>query len=234
MINRFFFCFVLFLCSIVLCMSILLTLSGRHPHYPCFIQHFKRKTWVDGPCSGVRENKGIFKMRGMIFFQVRWQQKNEGKIKKVDERRHEMHSFTSTLPHLLSFIFSSFSLFLFLRDGGFPVTWVLGSPVLILSLVVHQISFSFSLIIIHFMSLCLQLPVSSFLSFFCFCSSLCQVSWAFYHCVAACLWQGSLAGRKAGWWPLRSWVTQVRCKRCPWGACVSYLCGMPENTHPLS
>lgn len=38
---------------------------------------------------------------------------------------------------------------------------------------------------------------------------------------AACLWRGSSAGRKAGWWPLRSVVTQVRCKRCPWGACVS-------------
>lgn len=38
---------------------------------------------------------------------------------------------------------------------------------------------------------------------------------------AACLWQGSFAGRKAGWWPLRSPVTQVRCKQCPWGACVS-------------
>lgn len=48
--------------------------------------------------------------------------------------------------------------------------------------------------------------------------------------LAACLWQGSLAGRKAGRWPLRSWVIQVRCWRCPWGASVSYLCGMPENT----
>lgn len=38
---------------------------------------------------------------------------------------------------------------------------------------------------------------------------------------AACLWRGSFAGRKAGWWPLRSPVTQVRCKQCPWGACVS-------------
>lgn len=52
--------------------------------------------------------------------------------------------------------------------------------------------------------------------------------------LAACLWQGSLAGRKAGRWPLRSWVIQVRCWRCPWGASVSYLFGMPENTSAMS
>lgn len=51
---------------------------------------------------------------------------------------------------------------------------------------------------------------------------------------AMCLWQGSLAGRKAGWWPLRSGVDSGPVQAVPIGARVSDLCDMPENTHPLS
>lgn len=83
----------------------------------------------------------------------------------------------------------------------------------------------------------INVSVLSFGLFFLFLFALAPLSAGFPELIisplAACLWQGSLAGRKAGWWPLRSWVTQVRCKRCPWGASVSYLCGMPENTHAL-
>lgn len=97
----------------------------------------------------------------------------EGKWKKkIDESRHEMHSFTLTLSYSRSFVFSFFfSSSLSLGDWGFPVTWALGSPLFILSLVLHHISFSFSLTIFHliFMSLCpwslsLSLPPSIFLS----------------------------------------------------------------------
>lgn len=162
-------------------MSILLTLSGRHPHYPCFIQHFKRKTWVDGPCSGVcwakREQRN-FQNEGHNFFQVRWQQKNRGKIKKVDEGRHEMHSFTLTLSHSLSFIFSSLSLSPSLsvpRGWGVSCNLSIGFSLARPVTCCPSNLFLFTLIIFHFIftSLRPRLPVSSFLSFFCLCSSLC-------------------------------------------------------------
>lgn len=129
---------------------------------------------------------------------------------------------------LFHFLFSLSLSLSFPWDWGFPVIWALGFPSLTLSLVLHHISFSPPPTIFSFInsSLCLWLLVSV---------SFCWVSWAYYQCVCSMFVTGQLwqEGRQ-GWWPLRSWVTQVRCKRCPWGACVSYLCWMPENTHPLS
>lgn len=113
-----------------------------------------------------------------------------------------MHSFTFTRL-LLSFIFfSSFSLSLALslRDWGFPVTWALGSPLLILSPVLHHISFSFFLTIFHVISISLC-PLITRLSLSVSLSSrlvpLWCVSWAYYQCVCSVFVTGQL-GRKEG------------------------------------
>ena len=106
-----------------------------------------RLEWMDRAqeCADQRENKGGFQTEGHDFVLVRWEPKDRrGKFEKLDERRHEMHSFTLTLSHSVSFIFF-LPLSLSLRDWGFPVTWALGSPLLILSLVLRHISFSSSM-----------------------------------------------------------------------------------------
>lgn len=125
-----------------------------------------------------------------------------------------MNSFTHACSFSLSFSLFSFSLTLTLRDWGFPVTWALSSPLLNLSLVLHHFCFSLSLTsfsvslepwlsILHALSLSLSLLSFALLYL--------RVSWAYYiNVFAVCLWQGSLTGRKTGWWPLRSWMTQVR------------------------
>lgn len=157
-------------------------------------------------CADQRENKGTFKIKGTILFCLDENQRTGGKMKKkIDESRHEMHSFTLTLSYSRSFVFSFFfSSSLSLGDWGFPVTWALGSPLFILSLVLHHISFSFSLTIFHliFMSLCpwsLSLSLSLLLSFSLppSQSSLCWVSWAYYQCVCSVFVTGQL-GRKEG------------------------------------
>lgn len=132
---------------------------------------------------------------------------------------------------VLSFIFYFF-LSLSLRDGGFPVTWTPGSPLLILSLG-HHISFSFSVTIFHFFSpsLCPWLPVS-LLSLYASLSLL--FLWRFLSLLSVCLqcvcdraaWQ---EGRQAdGHWDLE-WLrsgassahgehvfpTSVKCQRTP-------------------
>lgn len=235
MINWFFFSNrFLFLCSIVLYMPILLTLSGRHPHYPSFIHHFKRKTWVDGPYSGVcRPKREQRKMKGLILFWLDEKQKYRREMEKLDEKRNALLH-----PHWSHSLFFIFSFFLSLS-----APWGLG--------VSCNLSIGFSLCLsCHLFSIIsLSLSPKPFLfhfhvslpmlfRFLSLSFALAPLSAGFPELIisvfAACLWQGSLAGRKAGWWPLRSWVTQVRCKRCPWGVCVSYLCGMPENTHPLA
>ena len=222
-------------------MSILLTLSGRHPRYPSFIHHIKRKTSVDGPCSGVcrpkREQRN-FQNEGNDFVLVRWKPKNRREMEKLDERRHEMHSFTLTLSHFFFLFLSlSFSLALPVSRGlgvscnlsiGFSLVYTVTCSPSYLSLLPWPFSISFPYLSAN------NYPFLSFLLSASLFVAPAPLSAGFPERIisvfAACFWQGSLAGRKAGWWPLRSWVTQVRCKRCPWGACVSYLCGMPENT----
>lgn len=166
MINIFYL--VVFLCSIVLCMSILLTLSGRHPHYPYFIHHFKRKTWVDGPCSGVCKPKGEqrnFHNEEHYFVLLRRKPKNRRREKPWNALLH---------PHPVSFSLQFFLLFfsrcLSLRDWGFPVTWALGSPLPILSLVLNDISFylfhfPFHSVSVYMISLSLSLSLLSVLGF---------------------------------------------------------------------
>lgn len=131
--------------------------------------------------------------------------------------------------------FLLFSLALSRGDWGFPVTWAVGSPSLILTLVHHHISFSLTISLLylfgHDSSLSISFSVHRSFARAPLSAGLPELIISVF---AACLWQGSLAGRKAGRWPLRSWVTQVRLKRCPWGACVSYPSGMPQNTRPLS
>lgn len=231
------------LCSIVLYMSILLTLSGRHPHYPSFIHHFKRKTRVDGPCSGVcrpkREQRNL-QNEGHDFVLVRWKPKSRREMEKLDARRREMHSFTLTLSHSLSlsFLFSlSLSLSPPVSRGlgvscnlsiGFSLVCTVTCSPSYLSLLPWPFSISFPYLSANdYPFLSLLLSVSLFFAPAPLSAGFPELIISVF---AACFWQGSLAGRKAGWWPLRSWVTQVRCKRCPWGACVSYLCGLPENT----
>lgn len=101
---------VLFLCSIVLYMSILLTLSCRHPHYPPFIHHFKRQTWVDGPRSGVcrpKREQSNFQSEGHDFVLLRWKPKN-----RMENRKERWEKTWNALAHPHSFSFSlSFSLF---------------------------------------------------------------------------------------------------------------------------
>lgn len=142
-----------------------------------------------------------------------------------------MNSFTHACSFSLSFSLFSFSLTLTLRDWGFPVTWALSSPLLNLSLVLHHFCFSLSLTsfsvslepwlsILHALSLSHFFPLhSSICGFPELIISMCL------QCVCdRAAWQ---EGRQAdGSGP-------VRCKRCPWGACVSYSSGMPQNTHPL-
>lgn len=200
MINRFFSGG--FLCSIVLYVFILITLSGRHPCFTSFT-HFKKKHmrgWtILRSVPTKNQNKGLWKWRaGMVVFC--WHEKRKQE-EKWNDRGHEMHSFTLSLFH-------------FLPQGlGVSCNLSIGFSLVILSLVLHHLSLaplSFSLSSASFPLA--PLPAG-------FPELIISVS-------AACLWRGSLTGRKAGWWPQRSWVTQVRCRQCPWGACVSYLCGM--------
>lgn len=78
--------FLLFwlLCSIVLCMPILLTLSGRHPHYPSFIRHFKRRRawsgWTDPETQ--TENKGT--LRSLFWLDGNQKQGGNGKIRREE------------------------------------------------------------------------------------------------------------------------------------------------------
>lgn len=149
-----------------------------------------------------------------------------------------MNSFTHACSFSLSFSLFSFSLTLTLRDWGFPVTWALSSPLLNLSLVLHHFCFSLSLTsfsvslepwlsILHALSLSLT-------SFLCTPLSAGFLS-LLYQCVCSVFVTGQLDRKED-----RLMATEilndsgpVRCKRCPWGACVSYSSGMPQNTHPL-
>lgn len=131
-----------------------------------------------------------------------------------------MHSFTLSVSHTVFH-------FLFFSPcpsgiGGFPVTWGLDSPSHVLTLVLSYLFLSLQAISFPFPRLDAHLALPFFLSS-CSQASVSRQGFlpAFICVFAACLWRGSFAGRKAGWWPLRSAVTQVRCKRCPWGACVS-------------
>lgn len=161
------------------------------------------------------------------FILVRWKPKM-GENEKI--RWHEMHSFTLTLSHSLCHLLS---LSLSLRDWGFPVTWALGSPLLILSLVLYHISFSLTIFHFRYMSLCKWLPFSPcFLSLspslllLSLLSFLSLLSLCLQHICDRAAWQ---EGRQAdGHWDLE-WLrsgasgahgehvfpTSVECQRTP-------------------
>ncbi len=154
----------------------------------------ERLEWMDRAqeCVDQRENKGTFKMKGMILFYLEENQRTGGKMEKWDERRHEMHSFTLALSHSLSFVFSFFSLSVPRGLGvscnlsiGFSLAYpVTCSPSYLFVFLPDHFSFHFHVSLPH-----LSLLLS--------CSSLCWFSWAYYQCVCSVFVTGQL-GRKEG------------------------------------
>lgn len=210
-------------------MPILLTLSGRHPHYPSFIHHFKRKTWVDGPYSGVcRPKREQRKMKGLILFWLDEKQKYRRENGKI---RWEKKCTPSPSP--VSFPLFHFLFFSLSAPWGLGVSCNLSIGFSLAYPVTCSPSYLFLFLLDHFYSISMSL----FPCFFAFCLSLSLSLLSllgFLNLLSACLqhvcdraaWQ---EGRQAdGHWDLE-WLrsgasgahgecvfpTSVECQRTP-------------------